>query len=185
MRVAGLVLAAGAGRRFGKPKALVSHGGARWVESTAGVLRGAGCDPVVVVLGAGAAEVRATTALGDAVVVDNADWATGMGSSLRVGLAVVGDVDAVVVLPVDTPGITTAAVSRLVATAGPRALARASYAGVPGHPVLIGRAHWPGVALAAVGDAGARDYLAAHDVLLVPCDDVADGRDIDHPDDLP
>ncbi|MBP2337720.1 CTP:molybdopterin cytidylyltransferase MocA [Saccharothrix coeruleofusca] len=185
MRVAGLLLAAGAGRRFGGPKALVSHGGARWVESAGGVLRAAGCDPVVVVLGAEAARVRATAALGDAVVVDNADWPTGMGSSLRAGLAAAEDVDAVVVLPVDTPGITAAAVSRLAALAAPGALARASYEGVPGHPVLLGREHWPGVALAAVGDAGARDYLAERRVLLVPCEDVADGRDIDHPDDLP
>ncbi|KOX21609.1 molybdopterin-guanine dinucleotide biosynthesis protein A [Saccharothrix sp. NRRL B-16348] len=219
MRVAGLLLAAGAGRRFGGPKALVSHDGVLWVDRAAAVLRDAGCAPVVVVLGASAASVRARAALDGCVVVDNPEWATGMGSSLRAGLAaltgagvgtgvvsgvdadagrVVGpdvgaadgpgvgaDIGAVVVLPVDTPGVTAAAVERLRALASPTALARASYDGAPGHPVLIGSEHWAGVAASAVGDAGARDYLRTHSALDVPCGDVADGDDVDHPRDLP
>jgi len=185
MRVAGLLLAAGAGRRFGTPKALVEHGGALFVESSTGVLLRAGCDPVVVVLGAAADEVRARACLDGAVVVDNPDWATGMGSSLRAGLAALTGVDAVVVLPVDTPGVTAQAVRRLMARAGGQVLARASYDGEPGHPVLIGRAHWPGVAESATGDAGARDYLREHQVLVVPCEDIAAGADVDRPEDLP
>ena len=58
-------------------------------------------------------------------------------------------------------------------------LARAAYDGVPGHPVLLGRDHWAGVAAAATGDRGARDYLAAADVVLVECGDLASGRDVD------
>jgi nicotine blue oxidoreductase len=190
MLVAGLLLAAGAGRRFGGPKALVSHGGVLWVDRAAAVLREAGCAPVVVVLGASASSVRARAALDGCVVVDNPDWATGMGSSLRAGLdaltgAEVSGVGAVVVLPVDTPGVTAAAVERLRALASPAALARASYDGAPGHPVLIGSEHWAGVAASAVGDAGARDYLRTHSALDVPCGDVADGDDVDHPRDLP
>ena len=190
MRVAGLLLAAGAGRRFGGPKALVARGGVLWVDRAAAVLREAGCAPVVVVLGASASSVRARAALDGCVVVDNPDWATGMGSSLRAGLAALtgaagAEVGAVVVLPVDTPGVTAAAVERLRALASPAALARASYDGAPGHPVLIGSEHWAGVAASAVGDAGARDYLRAHSALDVPCGDVADGDDVDHPRDLP
>lgn len=187
MRVAGLLLAAGAGRRFGRPKALVSHGGVLWVDRAAGVLRDAGCAPVVVVLGASASSVRARAALDGCVVVDNPGWATGMGSSLRAGLAALAgsDVAAVVVLPVDTPGVTAAAVERFRALAAPSALARASYDGAPGHPVLIGSDHWPGVSASAGGDAGARDYLRAHSALDVPCEDIADGADVDHPSDLP
>lgn len=199
MRVAGLLLAAGAGRRFGGPKALVSRGGPLWVESAAAALRDGGCAPVVVVLGAGADEVRARAVLPGAVVVENARWATGMGSSLRAGLAALGPagragpaasgvdaagVDAVVVLPVDTPGIAAGAVRRFVALAAPSALARATYAGAPGHPVLIGRDHWAGVSASAAGDAGARDYLRAHGATPVPCEDVADGADVDRPEDL-
>ncbi|MBB5804351.1 nicotine blue oxidoreductase [Saccharothrix ecbatanensis] len=186
MRVAGLLLAAGAGRRFGGPKALVSHGGVLWVDRAAGVLRDAGCSPVVVVLGASASSVRARAALDGCVVVDNAEWATGMGSSLRAGLAALTGTDAaaVVVLPVDTPGVTVAAVERFRELATPTALARASYDGTPGHPVLIGSEHWPGVSASATGDAGARDYLRTHSTLDVPCGDVADGADVDHPGDL-
>ncbi|RKT56305.1 nucleotidyltransferase family protein [Saccharothrix australiensis] len=186
MRVAGLLLAAGAGRRFGGPKALVTRGGAPWVESAGAVLRDGGCAPVVVVLGAGADEVRARAALDDVVVVENPAWATGMGSSLRAGLAALpGSADAVVVLPVDTPGVTAAAVRRFVDLAAPAALARASYRGAPGHPVLIGREHWAGVSSAATGDAGARHYLRVHGAARVPCEDVADGADVDRPQDLP
>jgi CTP:molybdopterin cytidylyltransferase MocA len=182
--VAGLLLAAGAGRRMGRPKALVTHGGRLFVESAAGVLAAAGCRPVVVVLGAAADTVRADADLSGYLVVDNPDWPSGMGSSVRVGLAALPDVSAVVVLPVDVPGVTPAAVARLLAVAGPDVLARASYDGVAGHPVVIGRSHWPGVISSAVGDVGARDYLRSHDVLKVPCADVAIGTDVDRPEDL-
>jgi len=183
---AGLLLAAGAGRRFGMPKALVAWHGRLFVERAADVLRQAGSEPVVVVLGASAGEVRARAELGDARLVDNPDWASGMGSSLRAGLAALAGTrtPAVLVLPVDVPGVTPAAVRRLGELATPEALARATYRGQPGHPVLIGRDHWAGVAEQALGDAGARDYLRSHPVLDVPCDDVATGEDVDRPEDL-
>ena len=113
MHVAGLLLAAGTGRRFGSPKALVPLGGKLFVESAAELLTAAGCDPVVVVLGAQADVVRAKASLDGVTVVDNPDWDTGMGSSLRTGLHAIGIADAVVVLPVDTPGVTVAALHRL------------------------------------------------------------------------
>ena len=50
---------------------------------------------------------------------------------------------------------------------------------MPGHPVLLGRDHWAGVAATATGDAGARDYLRGRDVTLVECGDLATGRDVD------
>jgi CTP:molybdopterin cytidylyltransferase MocA len=183
--VAGLLLAAGAGRRYGMPKALVRHRGQLFVEHAADVLHDGGCSPVVVVLGALADDVRSTAALSGSSLVDNPDWASGMGSSLRVGLSALGgDVSAVVVLPVDTPGVTATAVRRFVAMASPSALARATYDGVPGHPVLIGRERWAAVAELADGDAGARPYLARHDVTTVPCEDIASGADVDRPEDL-
>ena len=64
----------------------------------------------------------------------------------------------------------------LAAAVGPGVLARAAYDGVPGHPVLIGSDHWAGVIEAATGDRGARDFLAAHEVTLVECGDLATGR---------
>jgi nicotine blue oxidoreductase len=85
--VAGLLLAAGAGRRYGMPKALVVDGGRLLVERALATLREGGCAPVVVVLGAAADEVLARADLSGATPVVNEDWASGMGSSLRAGLA--------------------------------------------------------------------------------------------------
>jgi len=185
-RVGGIVLAAGAGRRYGMAKALVSYQGQLFVERAARVLVDAGCSPVVVVLGASADEVRARADLTGVSIVDNPEWATGMGSSLRAGLAALrNDEVAAVILPVDTPGVTDAAVRRITAMAAADALVRATYAGVPGHPVLLGRAHWAGVSELAAGDAGARPYLRSHPPVDVPCEDVASGADVDRPEDLP
>lgn len=61
------------------------------------------------------------------------------------------------------------------------ALVRAAYSGRPGHPVLLGRDHWPGVLATATGDQGARGYLAEHPVTAVECGDLATGLDIDRP----
>ncbi|MDT4986627.1 MAG: hypothetical protein QOI74_721, partial [Micromonosporaceae bacterium] len=84
---AGLLLAAGAGRRYGMPKALVDHHGRLLVERGLTTLAAGGCEPLVVVLGAAADRVRACADLAGARVVVNRDWAGGMGSSLRAGLA--------------------------------------------------------------------------------------------------
>jgi nicotine blue oxidoreductase len=187
-RVAGLVLAAGAGRRMGRPKALVRDpAGTAWVVRAARLLTEANCSPVVVVIGAAADEVRAELASEPVQVVEATDWSEGMGASLRAGLAhlVALDTDAVAVLPVDVPGIRLTAVRRVVAAAGPETLARATYDGTPGHPVVIGRAHWDGVVTSAQGDEGARTYLRAHDVVPVECSDVSDGVDVDTSDQLP
>jgi CTP:molybdopterin cytidylyltransferase MocA len=184
-RTAGLLLAAGEGRRYGMPKALVRQHGRLLVEHGLRTLSAGGCDPVLVVLGARAQDVRAQADTGRAVVVVNPDWPSGLGSSLRAGLTALAstDVDAVVVLLVDTPGVTAHAVRRLRALRAPEALAVASYDDEPGHPVLLGRAHWSGAAEAAVGDVGARDYLRQRQdiVLRVPCGDVAVGTDLDVP----
>ncbi|WP_229679794.1 nucleotidyltransferase family protein [Saccharopolyspora thermophila] len=184
--VAGVVLAAGAGRRFGMPKALVEHGGELLVDRAARVLAEGGCDPVVVVLGAAADEVRERAALTGTTVVVNPDWASGMGSSLRTALDALATTDAAaaLVLPVDMPGVGPEAVRRVAARAGRTALAAASYHGTRGHPVLLGRDHWTGAHAAATGDAGARDYLRTRTVTLVSCDDVSEGYDVDRPEDL-
>jgi nicotine blue oxidoreductase len=183
-RVAGIVLAAGAGRRFGMPKALVRHHGRLFVEHAAQVLLEAGCGSVFVVLGAAADDIRAQAELTGVSIVDNPDWAAGMGSSLRAGLAALSTEVAAVILPVDTPGVTAAAVRRIAELATDDALVRATYDGEPGHPVLLGRAHWAGVSELATDDRGAREYLRRHPPVEVPCEDIASGRDVDRPEDL-
>jgi CTP:molybdopterin cytidylyltransferase MocA len=182
--VAALVLAAGAGSRYGAPKALVELDGERLVDRAIRVLRQGGIILTYVVQGA-----AVLTDLSGAEVVDNPDWPSGMGSSLRAGIsALPAAVQAVVVVPVDQPGLTAAALGRVLAAAqGDRqqALVVATYAGRRGHPVLLGRRHWAGVAGAAVGDTGARAYLATRpDVVEVECADVASGVDVDEPADL-
>lgn len=182
-----MVLAAGAGRRMGRPKALIRDGaGMPWVVLAARLLTDAGCSPVVVVVGAAADQVRAV--LADVEVVEAVNWAEGMGASLRAGLRAV-DAEAVVVMPVDAPGVTADVVRRVVGAVDPElveeALVRAAYDGSPGHPVVLGRAHWHGVTAAAVGDEGARPYLQVNRPVLVECADLADGRDIDSEEELP
>ncbi|WP_223840342.1 nucleotidyltransferase family protein [Saccharopolyspora pogona] len=186
MVVAGVVLAAGAGRRFGMPKALVEYRGTLLVDRAAQVLAAGGCAPIVVVVGAAADEVRERAELTGARVVFNPDWATGMGSSLRTALDALAptDADAALVLPVDMPGIGPEAVRRVAALAKPSTLAAAAHDGVRSHPVLLGRDHWAGARAAATGDAGARGYLNGRKVALVACDDVSEGFDIDRPEDL-
>ena len=181
----GLLLAAGSGARMGKPKALMRDADeTSWLRRTVTVLQDAGCDPVTVVLGAGAGEAAPILAGTGAAVVVAEDFAEGMGASLRAGLRAISGSDAVaaVVMLVDLPDV-TAEVVRHVATrvSGADQLARASYAGRPGHPVVIGRDHWEAVADSVSGDQGARDYLATHGVEDVDCDHLATGLDRDSP----
>jgi CTP:molybdopterin cytidylyltransferase MocA len=184
----GLLLAAGAGRRMGTPKALVSDDHGPWLTRAVHLLDDGGCDDVVVVLGASAPEaVRLLQVLEDTAGVEVvlADrWEEGMGASLDAGLAALdaGPAQAALVSLVDLPDLVPEVVRRVRAGGdGPAALARASYDGVPGHPVLIGREHWAGVRASAVGDQGARDYLATRSVRLVECGDLASGDDVDTP----
>jgi CTP:molybdopterin cytidylyltransferase MocA len=181
---AAVVLAAGGGRRYGMPKALVEYEGSLLVERAVRTAR-AVCDPVLVVLGARAVDVWREADLDGATVLANADWETGMASSLRTGLEGLrgwpGRVDAALLLLVDMPGMTAEALARVAGYASPDALAVATYDGVRGHPVLLGRNHWAGVVETLAGDEGARRYLAAHDVLEVDCTGLADPTDLDVP----
>jgi len=175
---------------MGVPKALLADDtGVPYLDRAIGTLLAGGCATVTVVLGAAAAEAQDILRIhgwledDDVSVVVNDEWPTGMGGSLVAGLREL-DADAALVFLVDLPDVHDDAVSRLVTLAAPDALARATYDGRPGHPVLIGREHWAGVIDSAAGDSGARAYLDAHDVRDVPCDDLATGRDLDRPEDL-
>jgi CTP:molybdopterin cytidylyltransferase MocA len=189
--VAGLLLAAGEGRRMGRPKALLEdERGVPRLDRVIGHLFAGGCTTVTVVLGAAADDARRILEVHgwaedeDVSIVVAEDWADGMGASLRHGLDALPDADAALVMLVDLPDVREDVVRRFVALASPTALVRATYAGRPGHPVLLGRDHWAGAAETATGDRGARAYLDAHGALEVGCDDLATGRDLDHPEDL-
>ncbi|MFF7631614.1 NTP transferase domain-containing protein [Kitasatospora sp. NPDC008050] len=187
--VAALVLAAGGGRRLGgRPKALLPFRGRPLVEHAVRVVREGGCAPVLVVLGAARAQVLAEADLTGCTVVANPDWAEGMGGSLRAGLAALPPhCPGVLVFLVDTPGVTPAAVARLLAAhRSGAALAAAGYAGRRGHPVLIGADHLAEAAAGAQGDAGARALLTRRqaELQLVECGDIAVPDDLDTPADL-
>ncbi|MFJ8823063.1 NTP transferase domain-containing protein [Streptomyces sp. NPDC102467] len=192
--IAGLLLAAGGGRRLGgRPKALLPHRGRPLLEHAVRMLREGGCGPLHVVLGAASGDVRARADLEGCVIVENPAWEEGMGSSLRAGLDSLTDPDtgsgaaAALVLLVDQPGIGAAAVARVrAAYRSPASLVAAAYDGERGHPVLFGRDHWAGIAASADGDRGARAYLKEHAgaVELVECGDVAQAYDIDTAADL-
>ncbi|PRC44841.1 hypothetical protein C6A85_98195, partial [Mycobacterium sp. ITM-2017-0098] len=173
--VTGVVLAAGAGIRFGMPK--VGAQGGEWLRACVAALHGGGCGDVVVVLGAAVVDVPPPAR---AVVAD--DWADGLSASVRAGiLAADGGADFVVLTTVDTPDVDAATVRRVVtaAQASPSALARAIYGGRPGHPVVIGRGHWPELLGMLAGDDGAGPFLRArNDVVAVECGDLATGLDI-------
>ncbi|WP_203338507.1 nucleotidyltransferase family protein [Nocardioides limicola] len=181
-RVAGLLLAAGRGARMGTPKALVADEAGPWLPRAVAALADGGCAEVTVVLGAGAVAARALVPE-NVQVVECTDWRRGMSASLSWGLAALGDTDAEVVAIhlVDLPDV-TAAVVRRVLTDGvtdEQTVRRAVFGSEPGHPVLIGRAHWGDLAESLSGDRGARDWLDERLVEEVDCADLATGRDVD------
>lgn len=183
MSVTGVVLAAGAGSRMGRPKALVvGDDGVPWLRRSVGALSDGGCEHVVAVLGAAVEDAVPLLAGTGACPVVAADWASGMSASLRAGLRAIhaAPTDAAVVTLVDLPDVGAEVVLRLLAEpVGPDTLRRAAYDGRPGHPVVLGRDHWSAIAAETEGDHGARDYLAAHEVELVECGDLATGQDVD------
>lgn len=171
--IAGVLLAAGAGRRYGRPKILVPG----WLDSSVRVLRDGGCTSVVVVTGAARPQVPA-----GAREAHCPRWERGMGASLRTGLeAVAPESRAVVVHLVDLPDVDAAIVGRVI-HAGRDGIARAVFGGRPGHPVVLARRHLPEL-LAGLDDAaGAADFLRSRsDLIEVECADLATGQDRDVP----
>jgi len=170
-RLGGLVLAAGAARRFGAPKQLALLEGRPLLEhALAAIASVGGIERIVVTLGARADEIAAGVDLHGAEPVLVPDWGEGQSASLRAGVAALAPhADAIVVTLGDQPRVGGAAIARIAAEAqGPAPAARAVYGGVPGHPVLITRPLYAAVAHLR-GDAGARDLLRQAGALEVEC----------------
>lgn len=171
---AGVLLAAGAGTRFGMPKVLAAQG--KWLSSAVAALHRGGCDDVVVVLGAAIVDVPAP-----ARAVIATDWSDGLSASVRAGLTAV-EADFAVLHTVDTPDVGADVVARVLAAAqsASSGLARGVYGDAPGHPVVVANRHWAELLRGLQGDEGARTFLSARrDVVEVDCSDLATGRDID------
>ncbi len=175
----GIVLAAGAGTRYGMPKVLAENGD--WLRSAVAAMRGAGCGEVVVALGAAVVDPGAARA------VPVPDWSAGMSRSVAAALrATRGDV---LITLVDTPDVDSACAARVLGAglADDSGIARAVYRGVPGHPVYVAARHRRALiaALDAAGpdsiDRGVWPHVSALGVcgVDIECGDLASGRDVD------
>lgn len=181
MSVCGIVLAAGAGSRYGHPKALaVRTDGTAWVAHAVRALAASGCDPILVVVGACRDEVTALVPESATIVVAK-DWADGLSASVRAGLAAAAKTHAAaaLVVPVDMPELPASACNRVKDQASADSLRQATYGGEAGHPALLGRSHWDDLARTLTGDRGAGTYLREHGVDNIECGDLWHGRDVD------
>jgi len=179
--IGGLILAAGKGSRFGGGKQLAELDGRPLLEHAIQAMTASPVGRVVVVLGAGAESVIARVDFHGAEPVLCERWEEGQSASLACGLAELPDCDAVVVTLGDLPHLSTNAIRRVIAARGESIEAvRATYAGEPGHPVLLERELFERLR-DVTGDHGARNLLLSVSPREVPCDDLGGGEDVDTP----
>jgi molybdenum cofactor cytidylyltransferase len=183
--IAGVVLAAGGSTRFGSPKQLAELRGRMLLERAIDSIQSVpAIDPIVVVLGAHADEIRERADFEGVEIVVAGDWQEGIAASLRAGVAAVAQADAVIVVLADQPLITPQVIAAVLERAdGPRPAARATFGGSPGHPVLIKRLLFAELRQLR-GDEGARDLIEAHGVATIECGHLASAHDVDTPEDL-
>lgn len=183
--LAAIVLAAGASARLGQPKQLLDLGGGTLLQNAITAAREAGCDKVIVILGAHAEVIAASLRDSRCEIVQNHDWARGMGTSIRAGLNAVGDATAALIMTCDQPRIDAAALIELIAgwQAGTNPIAAAEYAGTLGVPAIFARSQFQHLLALEEAD-GAKQFLRAHPerVTRVALSDAA--MDIDTPSDL-
>ena len=186
--VSAVVLAAGAGSRFGGGKLLAPFGGRTLIGATLDGLRGAAVDETIVVVGAEGERLRSVSTAHGARVAVNRAWAEGMSTSVSAGLDACSPASrAAGVVLADQPLVGAGAVGRLVEAFEDGArVAVATYGGDMRNPALFARDVWPLLGREMSGDRGARAVLARHPELVteVPCDDVADPADVDTVEDL-
>ncbi|MEJ2570221.1 MAG: nucleotidyltransferase family protein [Anaerolineales bacterium] len=182
--VAGIVLAAGDSERFPEPKQLLHWKGKALVWHAVRAALEGGLEPVVVVTGADADDVRAVLAEESVEFVHNPDWVSGQSTSMHAGLDAVRDAaEAVVMLLSDMPLVDAKLIRALVsahreshaAIVAPRAKGRR------GNPVLFTRATYPELD-AVEGDRGGRKLIGSLFTEWVDWDDSA-LQDIDYDED--
>jgi CTP:molybdopterin cytidylyltransferase MocA len=186
--VSAILLAAGAGSRFGGGKLLAPFRGRPLIETALSELRESPVDEIIVVVGAEGEKLRRICSSYGVRLVENPDWAEGISTSVRAGLrACEPGARAAVVALADQPLVGAAAVERLVGAFEEGAeIAVATYGGRQRNPVLFVRGAWPLLERELSGDEGARVVLKRHPELVteVPCDDIADPADVDTVEDL-
>jgi molybdenum cofactor cytidylyltransferase len=198
LSTAAAILAAGRGSRLGgdASKPLLVWRGRPLVAWALDAARGSGLAPVVVVVGYRADDVRAALTRAsrssrgndpvesEMLVVENAEWAEGIASSLRAvltALVPLAAVEAVCVGLADQPLVGAEAYRRGAATDGE--LVVPVYDGQPGNPVKLARSLWP-EALELRGDVGARALARDRPVSRIDCTDTGSAADVDTLEDL-
>ncbi len=183
-----MILAAGGSRRLGRPKQLLKHRGAALLVRALRLAHDMTPGRVVVVLGAQRLRLRLLVRRHQRAptrLVHNGAWQTGMAGSLRRGLdALPASCGAALLLVVDQPGISRAALARLLAAASrrPGRLVAATYGGRPGVPAVIPRRYWRELRRLG-GDQGARRLLRRHGARVIQVELPEAAWDIDVPED--
>jgi molybdenum cofactor cytidylyltransferase len=184
--VAAVILAAGRARRMGgRNKLLARFDGAPLIRRVAEEALASKADSVIVVTGHKAVDIEAAVHGLAVRLVHNPDYAEGLATSLKTGLAEVpADVAGALVMLADMPGITAAELDRLIAAfrarSGPR-IVLATVEGKRGNPVLWSRDFFPEL-LTVTGDTGARHILARHEEVVERVEiGRAAGLDVDTP----
>jgi len=182
-----IVLAAGAGRRFGGRKLVAPLLGRPVIQHVLDALRAAGIADGVVVVGHGAADIEAAVSWAGERIVTNPDPDRGLSSSLRIGLGALGpEIDAAIVLLGDQPLVDPAVIRALLAEplddARPIVVPRYPTDGAP-NPVRVERVAWA-MAETLTGERGFGSVIASHPELVRHLDVAGDNPDIDTPADL-
>jgi molybdenum cofactor cytidylyltransferase len=180
MRVAAVVLAAGGSIRFGKPKQLAIFQGEPLVRRIVRAAKDAGCAPVVVVLGADAAQITPVLAGLTVSMIEHPNWSNGLGSSIAVGLkhalGIVANLDAAILLTCDQPFVNAATLRELIQLhlENGKTIVASAYAETLGIPALFDRSCF-GDLLQLRGDSGAKGIILArrHDVVPLNFPDAA------------
>ena len=173
MKVAAVVLAAGDSTRFGKPKQLAIFQGEPFVRRIVAAAKDAGCAPIVVVVGADAAQITSVLADLPVSIAENPNWSNGLGSSIAVGIkhvaGIAADLDAAILLACDQPFVTAAMLRQLIQVyvESGKPIVASAYAETLGIPALFDRSCFADLSRLK-GDNGAKTIILArrHDVAL-------------------
>jgi CTP:molybdopterin cytidylyltransferase MocA len=176
-----IILAAGGSTRLGTAKQLLKYGGKTFIRHAAETALATPFRPVIAVLGAEAARVKEELAGLDVLIAENPAWPSGMGSSIRAGMTLLPDVDAVLLTLCDQPLIQPAHLEMLAGAyieGQPCSIAASSYQGAVGVPALFSRAHFEELSALADGE-GAKRLLAKHASRLITVPLSAAAIDVD------